>query len=253
MALTNERLAQLQGLEARLGYQFKDISLLDRALTHRSFAHESGSVSRQEQHAHYESLEFLGDAVLGFLISEYLVLSFPTRREGELSKIKGYLVSTSQLSDCSNRLGLQEFLRLSRGEEKTGGRRKQAILADLFESLVGALYLDTGINGARSFVLDQFQPLLRLVADRQLDYRDYKSTLQEKIQGSGLPGPRYQVIKEEGPDHSKQFSVRVFSGDRELGEGRGSSKKAAQQEAARTALDSLDTVDDSKNRDSNHS
>jgi ribonuclease-3 len=206
------------------------------ALTHRSFGNEQAGESSD-----YESLEFLGDSILGFLISEFLYLSYPNWTEGRLSKLKSQLVSTKELATLSQELGLGDFLRLSHGEEKTGGRRKRAILADLFESLVAAIYLDGGIESARDFILEQFGAEFERIASGEFGLRDHKSALQERLHSLGLPGPAYSVTGEEGPDHRKLFRVAVLSESELLGAGEGRSKKEAEQMAARRALRHLDS------------
>ena len=231
---SRQRSEQLEQLEVRLDYSFKDLSLLDHALTHRSFAHESGNLG-----ADYEAMEFLGDSVLGLTISEHLLRADPSRLEGELSKLKGLLVSKPELAQLSSRLDLGSFLRLSHGEEKTGGRRKKAILADAFESVTGAIYLDGGFEPARKFILHQFRDHLRRVARRKLEFRDFKSTLQELLHAQGLPGPSYRVVQETGPNHRKVFLVEVRSKRRLLGQASGRAKKEAEQSAAQIALDEL--------------
>ena len=229
-----QRNRQLELLQNRLGYSFKNVSLLDHALTHRSFAHESGNPG-----ADYETMEFLGDSVVGLVISEHLFQSDPNRQEGELSKLKGLLVSKPELAELSSRLDLGGFLKLSHGEEKTGGRKKKAILADAFESVVGAVYLDGGFEPARKFVLEQFQDHLRRVARQKLELRDFKSTLQEQLHSQGLPGPTYRVIRESGPNHRKTFLVEVRSKKILLGQASGRAKKEAEQKAAQIALGEL--------------
>ena len=231
---SRQRSEQLEQLQVRLDYSFKDLSLLDHALTHRSFAHESGSPG-----ADYEAMEFLGDSVLGLAISEHLFRADPNRLEGELSKLKGLLVSKPELAELSSRLDLGSFLRLSHGEEKTGGRRKKAILADAFESVVGAIYLDGGFEAARKFILDQFRDHLLRAARRKLELRDFKSTLQELLHAQGLQGPSYRVVKETGPNHRKVFLVEVRSKKRLLGQASGRAKKEAEQNAAQIALGEL--------------
>ena len=229
-----QRSEQLQQLQIRLDYSFKDLSLLDHALTHRSFAHESGKTG-----ADYEAMEFLGDSVLGLAISEHLFRADPNRLEGELSKLKGLLVSKPELAELSIRLDLGSFLRLSHGEEKTGGRKKKAILADAFESVTGAIYLDGGFEPARKFILNQFRDHLRRVARRKLELRDFKSALQEQLHSQGLPGPNYRVVKETGPNHRKVFLVEVRSRKKLLGQASGRAKKEAEQNAAQIALGEL--------------
>lgn len=241
--LSYERLATLHQLEARLGYSFRNPTLLDAALTHRSFAYEQQPDQGQcPPGVDYEALEFLGDSVLGLIISDYLFSSFPQEAEGELSKMKSYLVSTAHLARLSQGLGLGDFLRLSHGEEKTGGRSKKAILADLVESLAAAIYLDGGFEEARRFLLNQFDASLTRLGQKKLDFRDYKSRLQEKLHQLGFAEPRYRVVDESGPPHKREFRVEVLVGGESLASGEGRSKKEAQQTAARQALEHLDRV-----------
>lgn len=189
----------------------------------------------------YECLEFLGDSVLDLILSEHLFRSQPDRTEGELSKIRSFLVSSSELAARSSRLGLGRYLKLSYGEEKTGGRDKKAILADVFESIVAAIYLDRGLNAARSFVLAQFQDHLKQAASNQLNLGDFKSQLQERLHGLGFPEPRYRVISELGPEHRKTFLIEVRNLNQTLARAQGTSKKQAEQRAAQLAIVSLDS------------
>ena len=232
----------LQELEARLGYSFTDSQLLERALTHTSFAYENKSAITGEASEDYEALEFLGDAILSFLISDYLLRALPSQNEGALSKIRSFLVSTNQLASLSRELDLGAFLRLGRGEEKTGGRHKKALLADLFESLIAAIFLDGGLEPTRRFVLSRFQSRLENIQEEQLDFQDRKSLLQERLHSRGLSEPDYRVIDELGPDHKKEFVVEVYIQDRFLARASGGSKKEAQQRAADKALERLDEV-----------
>lgn len=225
----------LKSLEDRLGHRFRRIRVLERALTHRSFAHEAGTAGQ-----HYESLEFLGDSVLELIISESLYLADPDRPEGELSKTRSFLVSKSELATLSGRLGLGRYLRLSSNEEKTGGRQRKTILADAFESVIAAIYLDGGLEAARSFVLDQFRDHLKQDARDELELGNYKSKLQERLHVLGGQEPRYEVIRESGPQHSKLFLVEARGLNRVLARAQGTSKKRAEQKAARLALAELD-------------
>ncbi len=226
-------------LETRLGYHFKDPALLVRALTHRSYVneHEGGGLS------HNESLEFLGDAVLGFLVSSRIFRHRPDLNEGELSKIKAYLVSAVNLVHVAERLCLGDHLRLSRGEDKTGGRGKRAILADACESVIGAIYLDGGVEAAAEFVDSKIGDFVDGLDLRHLTYGDFKSALQEQLHDLGRPEPVYTVVDEIGPDHHKIFVVQVSVGDRIVAEASGRTKKEAQQAAARIALENLDSLD----------
>lgn len=227
----------LDEFENRLGYRFKDRSLLLRALTHRSYAYEY----EQETGGlfHNESMEFLGDAVLGFLISSRIFRRFPDLNEGELSKIKAYLVSAVNLVKLAKRIRLGDYLRLSRGEEKTGGRRKRAILADAYEAALAAIYLDGGIEAASAFMERQLGDLLDAPAI-DLIQGDFKSALQEQLHVIGQPEPSYRVVDELGPDHEKVFVVQVLIDDQIFAQASGKSKKEAQQQAARIALQRLD-------------
>ncbi|MGH9341643.1 MAG: ribonuclease III [Acidobacteriota bacterium] len=238
--MTDERLEELHRLETKLKYRFADRCTLDRALTHKSFIQNPVLASSFEgRPGSYESLEFLGDSILGFIISEFLFLNYPQLPEGQLSKIKSYLVSTDRLFRLSRDFDLGEFLHLSHGEEKTGGRKKKAILADLFESVLAAIFLDGGLEPAREFVLIQFDPYFQEIASGNLDVKDHKSSLQEELHTLGLPQPRYRVIEEAGPEHHKEFTVEVHIDGKHRGLGSGKTKKEAEQRAAESALESL--------------
>jgi ribonuclease-3 len=223
---------EFEALEESIGHRFRDRGTLEHALTHRSRANEdvTGGV------ADNESLEFLGDALLGFVITEVLFARFPDRDEGQKSKMKGALVSTSTLARQAERLGLGEHLLLGRGEEKSGGRRKQALLADGYEAVIAALYLDGGIDAARSFIVREFELLITEVAGAITIGDDHKSALQEALQGRGDPLPEYVVTAEDGPAHRRVFRIDVRVHGRVLATGRGLSKKEAEQDGARMAL-----------------
>jgi len=229
-------LESLKRLEKALGYCFRNPAILDRALTHRSYTHEQADAGKAPS---YEALEFLGDAILGFLIGEKLFLSDRNLNEGDLSKIRSYMVSARRLAQLSEGLGMGDYLLLSRGEEKTGGRRKSALLADLFESVVAAIYLDGGIDAARGFVSRQFEADFEKLFHGEIALRDFKSQLQEMLHRESRPAPTYQVISESGPDHEKEFVVVVSSEHRVLGRGSGRSKKEAEKSAAREAINRL--------------
>jgi ribonuclease-3 len=222
-------------LQARLGYRFRDRGLLEHALTHRSRAHEdvTGGVVDNE------SLEFLGDAVLGFIVADALHHEYPQLDEGQKSKMKAALVSTGSLARVAERLDLGTHLILGRGEEKTGGRRKQALLADACEALIAGLYLDGGLETARAFILQEIwsrlgEPEAPGVLTAWTG--DYKSALQEALQAAGRGLPDYRIAGEHGPDHRKAFEVDVMVGGDVLATAAGRSKKEAEQEAARLAL-----------------
>ncbi|HSL21875.1 MAG TPA: ribonuclease III [Vicinamibacterales bacterium] len=226
------------GLERRIEYRFRDPGLLEHALTHRSSVHEdvSGGVFDNE------SLEFLGDAVLGFVVADMLFREFPQHNEGQKSKIKAWLVSEPSLAQIATDLGLGEFLILGRGEEKSGGRRKQALVADSFEALIAAIYLDGGIEAAREFIGRRFRPLMeeaRRTPDEATYTSDYKSALQERLQAQERGLPEYRLIGEFGPAHRKRFEVEVLVDGGAVARGEGRSKKRAEQEAARAAIEQL--------------
>lgn len=226
---------QFAALEARLGYRFRDRGLLEHALTHRSKAHEdpSGGVIDNE------SLEFLGDAVLGMVVAEALYRTFPHFSEGQKSKVKAAVVSTAALAEVAEKLGLGEHMILGRGEDKTGGRRKQALLADTCEALMAAVYLDGGIDAARQFILRELGEGIEDARRPAYFGRDHKSALQEQLQALGRPLPIYRISGEVGPDHRKLFHVEVVVGAEILAQGAGRTKKEAEQEAAKSALASL--------------
>jgi ribonuclease-3 len=225
----------LSALEARLGYRFREPAILDRALTHRSRANEDATGSTIDN----ESLEFLGDAVLGFVMADLLFRDFPQFDEGQKSKIKATLVSTSTLGRLARRIGLGEFLALGRGEEKTGGRAKLALLADGYEAVIAAIYLDGGMGEACDFVAREFAQDLEDVRSPEFWGRDYKSALQELVQARDLSLPEYTVASETGPDHRKMFHVEVRIRGEVFGAARGASKKAAEQDAARKAIERI--------------
>jgi ribonuclease III len=228
------REAALRGLERGLGHRFADRALLERALTHASRAHEDASGALR----HNEPLEFLGDAILGFVVAELLHRRDPDGPEGGKTQARAHLVSRANLARHAGQLGLGELLALGRGEEKTGGRHKQALWADAFEAVVAALYLDGGLRAAQRFVEARFGP--ELLDGARLASRDHKSTLQELLQGRGEPAPVYDVIREQaGPGNTRSFRVRCLVGTRPLSEGEGATKKEAQQAAARAALQRL--------------
>ena len=229
-----ERSRSLAALERRLEYSFRDRDLLRTALTHTSYLHDARGPGNLPHD--YQALEFLGDAVVGFLVSEHLFERFPDKREGELTKIRSSLVSRESLARQAALLGLGDFARLSRGEEKSGGRDKKAILADLFESVTAAIYLDGGDQVARDFLLGELRETLNQIEKDGFTPSDFKSMLQEMVHRLGKQGPVYQLVEEEGPPHQRRFSSSVQVGEEVVARGAGSSKKASQQAAARAAL-----------------
>ncbi|HKA16744.1 MAG TPA: ribonuclease III [Blastocatellia bacterium] len=229
-----EREKLLSELEQKIGYSFRSRALLDRALTHRSFANERVGENCQ----HNEALEFLGDSVLGFVVSAWLLERFPDLSEGKLSKMKAYLVSESRLVEIAEALDLGNYILLNRGEEKTGGRRKRALLADAYEALIGVLYVDGGIEVAEKFLRRELREKLLSIDPASMIGADYKSALQERLQAAGGPGPDYAVVEVLGPDHRRTFRVELRIGGRALATGEGHTIKLAQQEAARFVLES---------------
>ena len=229
---------EFAALEAVLGYTFRDHGLLEHALTHRSRAHEdvSGGVVDNE------SLEFLGDAVLGLVIADRLFREFPDYDEGQKSKVKALLVSGSALSQRGEQLGLGDYLILGRGEEKTGGRQKPSLIANTFEAVVAAVYLDGGLEAAEAFIDSQFRDALEEVrAGRTVTgvVADHKSALQEWLQAHERPLPAYRLVGERGPDHRKLFEVELWVGEEAVTRAEGRNKKEAEQRAAAAALDAL--------------
>lgn len=218
--------------ETILGYRFRSTDLLREALTHRSYAN---SVS---DHPTYERLEFLGDSVLGLVVAKHLFLKHPEQSEGQLTKRKASLVNLKTLTQVAKREGIGQWIRLSPEEDKAGGRRRGSILSDVFESLLGAIYLDGGLDAAAAVV--ERTILVPLAEDvPELMEINYKGDLLEYLQGRGLGMPRYEVIDESGPDHQKVFTVVVHAHGQIAGRGVGSNKKDAEQLAAREALQSL--------------
>jgi ribonuclease-3 len=237
----------LDNLEEALGHQFLNRALLEQALTHSSFARES-----TEANADNEQLEFLGDAVLQLVASQELYQRFPSYQEGDLSKLRAHLVNARHLVHCAQQLHLGSYLRLGRGEEKTGGRRKSALLSDAVEALLAALYLDGGLVPARAFVLTHIlEPELERLSgtDGVVLVADHKSRLQELLRATGRPEPRYEMIGEEGPAHRRSFTMQVIVADSSNQDefstlGSGSTKKIASQLAAEKALERLQSSHD---------
>lgn len=219
------------GFEQRIGYTFQRADLLRRALTHKSFSHEA----KDAEVRHNETFEFLGDSVLGFVIGDALFTHFPELDEGALSKMKAYLVSAPSLAAKARQFEMGEVILLGIGEEKTGGRKKDSLLANLFEAVIAAIYLDGGVEAARQLIERSFASDIRAIDEQDLLFHDYKTALQELAQGRGLPLPEYIVVDEVGPDHDKMFIVEVKVGSL-FARGEGSSKKEAQQQAARHAM-----------------
>jgi len=212
--------------------EFKDKGLLKRAFTHRSYLNENPS----ECVKHNERLEFLGDAVLELASTEFLFSKFPEKAEGEMTSLRAAMVNTKMISEVAGELGFGGYLLLSKGEEKEDGRARQSILADTFEAVVGAIFIDQGYDTAQRFLVDNLFPKLKKIIDEKL-WIDAKSLFQEKAQEVVNTTPTYKTIKEWGPDHEKTFTIGVFIGPDKIAEGEGASKQEAEQSAARAGLE----------------
>lgn len=217
--------------EQRIGHTFKDKRLLEQAFTHRSYLNENRAAGRE----HNERLEFLGDAVLELAITEFLFAKYPDKPEGDLTAYRAALVNTQSISECGTKLGMNEFLLLSRGESKDTGRARQIILANAFEALIGALYLDQGYVAAKDFIGKQLFHKTDDVVARRL-WQDAKSRLQEIAQELNGVTPTYQLVDQSGPDHDKVFIVGAYIGQEKIAQGSGRSKQEAEQAAAEKAL-----------------
>jgi ribonuclease III len=227
-------------LEETLDYAFRDRALLERALTHRSWAHENVAAGEEARARllHNEALEFVGDSVLGLVVADALFRSHPGVTEGELSRMKHRLVSTQTLARASRRLQLGDYLRVGRGEEKTGGRRKRALLADALEAVLAAVFLDGGFDEAARFVGRALGGELEEATPESAAAADYKTMLQERLQAERHLAPHYDVVETLGPPHARTFRVEV-SWDDERGRGEGQTIKSAEMDAARRALEGM--------------
>jgi len=237
--LNKHRLDALRKLSVTLSVQFTNINLLHQALTHTSYANECKNSAIK----HNERLEFLGDAVLDLVVSEYLFRQLANLPEGELTKARAVVVCEPTLARCSAELGIGEYLFLGKGEASSGGRERTSILADAFEAIIGAIYMDSGFENATLFVLKQLQNDLLLV--KRGEYvKDYKTLLQEVVQKDTDSKISYEIIDESGPDHHKMFKVALLVNAKQLGIGLGKSKKEAEQLAANQALIKLKIIND---------
>ena len=222
----------IKELETAIGYRFHNIGLLQNALTHSSFANERWHNSLMSN----ERLEFLGDSVLGMLVADYLYRTFPNRPEGELTRMRADMVCEKALAVVANQIGLGEHLLLGKGEEQGGGRNRDSILADAVESVIAACYLDGGMDAALQFI-QRF--VLNHVPVTKLNNADYKTALQELVQQKRNQTLAYTLVGESGPDHDKQFRVELTLNGKVIGHGVGSSKKRAEQDAARVAIEAM--------------
>jgi ribonuclease III len=233
--------ASSEALEEKLGYRFRNRELLVRALTHRSWLSERGSPL--PENGDNEQLEFLGDSVLGFIVSEALVRWHATAREGQLSQWKAQLVSSAHLHRCASALQLGRYLLLGRGEERNGGRERKTLLANALEAIIAAIHIDGGIDAARGFIEEHV--LGDLDAGASVDsigLLNHKGLLHERAQALGLPAPQYTTVEASGPDHAKIFTVEVRIGERFSSRASGSSKKAASQQAAEMLMGQLSGI-----------
>ncbi len=218
--------------EKNIGYRFKNKNFLRLALTHSSYAYEN----QQNVDSDNETMEFLGDSVLGLIVADYLYSTYSELSEGELSKLKSTAANTTSLSTFGKRIKLDKHILLGKGEEKSGGRKKNSILAGAFEALVAAIYLDGGLKEAKKFLIPQFEFIFKRIKAERYLVNNYKSALQEYLQKENLPAPVYKTVTSAGPDHKKSFIVEVFLEKRSLAKAKGSSKKSAEQKAAQKAL-----------------
>ena len=227
-------MSDLNNLQNTIGVTFKDIFLLEQALVHSSYKNENPQLAFTSN----ERLEFLGDAILGLVIADILYRDHPDFSEGQMTKLRASLVRRETLASIARDINLGDHLYLGKGEELSGGRNKQANLASAMEALIAAVFLDGGITGARKFILRAFKTTLKKSVNAST-VKDYKSELQELVQSFGQQTPTYHVVRTTGPDHGKVFTVEVRFNKTVLGQGSGKSKKAAEAEAARVALEQL--------------
>ncbi|MBI3541478.1 MAG: ribonuclease III [Deltaproteobacteria bacterium] len=232
--MTREEKKKVHEFEKAIGYSFKKKAMLARALTHRSFANEHKLNSDQQN----ERLEFLGDAVLELAVSELLMERFPHFSEGDLSKMRAAIVNEKQLASLARSFRLGEYLYLGRGEDQTSGREKNSLLADAYEAVLGGIYMDRGFKKAAAVIKAHYSRLLNNTEIASL-YKDYKTDLQEKCQSLFRVTPRYKLVAEMGPDHDKVFDIEIYVNHELMGRGKGHSKKEAEQEAAKGALEKL--------------
>ena len=227
----NSKMDELVKILAELGILTKNSQLLKQAFIHRSYLNEA-----QSHLPSNERLEFLGDSILSFLVSEYLYIKYPDLPEGELTNLRSSIVKTHTLASSASSLHLGKFLFLSKGEVESGGRNNPSILADTFESLIGALYLTLGLSSVKKLIETHLLPKLETILNEK-SYRDAKSRFQEVVQEKTKLSPTYTVLSESGPDHSKEFTIGVYVGSTLWGKGKGKSKQQAEQEAATVALE----------------
>lgn len=232
-AVSGQRRKELQAFERQSGIKFRDIELLNLAFAHRSFANESS-----QDVDNNERLEFLGDSVLGLVVAEYLFENLTDRPEGDLAKIKSFVVSEDSLAEVARRIAVDSYILIGKGEEYSGGRNKKALLADCMEAIIGAFFIDSGFRPARKFVLRHLVPEInKVLEDRHR--KDYKTLLQEHVQKTYKTYPRYNLVKKTGPDHDKTFWIEVVVDNKSYGPGKGANKKEAEQNAAALAFEKI--------------
>jgi len=225
----------ITALEKKLNYKFKNRAWLEQALVHSSYAHEHPELGQQDN----ELLEFLGDSVVGLILADFLFKSYPGLSEGQLSKLKSTLVSTNSLAALGRKLGLNKLIRLGKGEEKNGGRKKKSILAGALEALIGAIYVDSDYQTASLVLCSLIRKYFKNLPPANFKINNFKSALQEYFNQHQLPSPVYRTVSESGPEHEKVFTIAVSSGQEILARAKGPSKKSAEQKAAQKALKKL--------------
>lgn len=231
-----ERLHLLNEIQAKIEYKFNNVELLNWALTHSSYANEH----KRFKITYNERLEFLGDSVLGLIVSDYIFIKYSNYPEGELTKLRATVVCEPSLSYVAKQIDLGKYMLLGKGEEVTGGRERVSILADAFEALIGSIYLDGRFNNAKIFVLKYMTGIIENAVDGRELFIDYKTQLQEILQKKTKSKIEYKIISEEGPDHNKVFHTEVMVKNKTLGKGYGKSKKEAEQNAAKIALERME-------------
>lgn len=243
--LPKDEMALLVEIERKLNYFFSDVTLLKKSLSHKSYINENKFPNLD----HNERLEFLGDAVLELGISDLLMHYFSSSREGEMSKLRASIVNETALSELSRKLDLGKYIFLGKGEEQCDGRDKNSLLADAFEAILGAIYLDSDFTSVFKIIKLLFVPIIVRATTEDIN-RDYKTKLQEEVQNRFKLSPQYKLANEIGPDHEKTFEIHLYLSGRKIGEGIGKSKKQAEQNAAHNALESLDdlTLGNDKNK-----
>ncbi|MEM5947759.1 ribonuclease III [Spirochaetia bacterium 38H-sp] len=230
--ISEDRRKELLLFEKQNGIRFRSLELLNLAFSHRSYAHEQVGVGDNER------LEFLGDSVLGLAVADYLYNTFPDKAEGELARIKSFVVSEDTLYDVALKIKVDNFILISKGEEFSGGRSKKALLADATEAIIGAYYLDAGFEAAKDFVLRLIVPEIDKVVENR-HKKDYKTLLQEYVQKNFKTYPKYRLVQKKGPDHNRTFVIEVMILDKSYGPGKGKNKKEAEQDAAAIAYKAL--------------